>query len=499
LIKDFEMDYANVSRKFKMEEFDLDFLPEETGEEDNPKLMLADKIGEPEKDPPLFPAQVDEGESKSGELSFVDKEGSLYTDTQGGENSPLVIYFKSINRFPLLAEKEEKILAKRIKESEEEYKKLVLKWNQLFKKELLRMVPSKIFKDTKKILLQANGSFHLFDDLIILEKERKKVNRSINKLSKNDNSKEPLKTKLYKVEAEISKCISKINLSITDTNRIIKNLKKIPICKINCKKYQSVEMELRKTIREIGKLSKEIKTLKNELVQANLRLVISIAKKYAQHSLALSDLIQEGNLGLIRAIDTYDYRRGHRFITYATWWIRQAMIRALDCQSRTIRTPVYIKEKLSLVLKASNQLLREFKREPTLAEIAKTTNTSLEYIEKVMQSFKDSVSLDNFDEERGGSQINLTTNPESTPTLDHAISSDLSHIIDVTLSGLTQREREIVKLRFGIGEKCDHTLDEIGGEFNLSRERIRQILEVALSKLRTPDHIMELKEFMNPN
>ena len=493
------MNYANVSRKLKMEEFDLDFLPEETGEEDNPKLMLADKIGEPEKDPPLFPAQVDDGESKSGELSFDDKDVSLYTDTQGGENSPLVIYFKSINRFPLLAEEEEKILAKRIKESEEEYKKLVLKWNQLFKKELLRMVPSKIFKDTKKILLQANGSFHLFDDLIILEKERKKVNRSINKLSKRDNSKEPLQTKLYKVEAEISKCISKINLSLADTNSIIRNLKKIPICKINCKKYQSVEMELRKTIREIGKLSKEIKTLKNELIQANLRLVISIAKKYTQHSLALSDLIQEGNLGLIRAIDTYDYRRGHRFITYATWWIRQAMIRALDCQSRTIRTPVYIKEKLSLVLKASNQLLHEFEREPTLAEIAKTTKTSLGYIEKVMQSFKDSVSLDNFDDEKGGGSINIPTNPEATPALDHAISSNLSHIIDEIMYDLTQREREIVKLRFGIGKKYDHTLDEIGGEFNLSRERIRQILEVALSKLRTPDNIMELKEFMNQN
>jgi DNA-directed RNA polymerase sigma subunit (sigma70/sigma32) len=145
------MDYANVSSKYEIEEFDPDFLPEETREDDYPKLMLADKIGEPEKKLLLFPAQDDDDESNSGELYF-DKKESLYTDPQGGENSPLVIYFKSINRFPLLAEEEEKFLAKRIKESEEEYKKLVLKWNQLFKKELLGMVPSKTFKDAKKIL-----------------------------------------------------------------------------------------------------------------------------------------------------------------------------------------------------------------------------------------------------------------------------------------------------------------------------------------------------------
>ena len=309
-----------------------------------------------------------------------------------------------------------------------------------------------------------------------------------------------LKKNLYKIEAEISKCIAKTKLSLTDINRIIRNLNKIPITKRNKNKYGLIEKELKKTIRDISKLSKGIKQLKNELVQANLRLVISIAKKYTHHGLTLSDLIQEGNLGLIRAVDTYDYRRGHRFITYATWWIRQAMIRALDCQSRTIRTPVYINEQFSRMMKASNLFLQEYGREPTLEEIAETTNTPLESVEKVLQSFKDSISLDDFDEEKSESLSILISNHDTNSTLEQVvITSNLSCVMDVVLSDLSMREREIVKRRFGIGQNGDHTLEEIGKEFNLSRERIRQILEAALRKIRTPNHMMALKDFMNPN
>jgi len=494
------MDYITISRNYEIEEFDLDFPPAEAIEENYPKLALINNTGhKPDKNLIPFPARSDDARGEAEELS-LEKEEELYSDPQGGADYPLVSYFKAINKFPLLKEEDEIILANRIKESEEEYKKLVFKWNQIFSKELLSMVPSKKTKVTKKILQQNSSFYYPFDILITLEKERKKVNLAIQILTRNSNAKELLKKKLYKVEAEISKCIAKTSLSITDINRIIRNFKKIPIDRRYGKKHKLLENELRKTIREIGKLSKGIKVFKNKLVQANLRLVISIAKKYVHHGLALPDLIQEGNLGLIRAIDTYDYRRGHRFITYATWWIRQAVIRALDCQSRTIRTPVYINEQFSRIMKASNLLLQECEREPTLAEIAETAKTSLESVEKVLQSFKDSISLDDVDEEKGESSSHSKLSQDTISTTEQVvITSNLSHIIDVFLSDLTRREKEIVKLRFGIGKDYDHTLEEIGVEFNLSRERIRQILEIALSKLRTPNHIMELKDFMNLN
>ncbi|NOQ85991.1 MAG: sigma-70 family RNA polymerase sigma factor [Deltaproteobacteria bacterium] len=494
------MNYTNISKKYEIKDFDIDSPPEETIEKNRPKLKLVNKDGyKSEKNLVSFPTFANYAGDETEELSLK-KDEELYSEPQGGADYPLVTYFKSINKYPLLKEEEEILLAKRIKESEKEYKILVHKWCKIIKKELLRMVPFNSIKDAKKMLHHNSSSFNPFDDLITLEKERKKVNRAIKILTRRSNSKEILEKKLYKVEAEISKCIAKTKLRLTDINRIIRILGKIPIIKRNRSKYQLIEKELKKTIRDISKLSKGIKELKNQLVQANLRLVISIAKKYAQHGLSLLDLIQEGNLGLIRAIDTYDYQRGHRFITYATWWIRQAMIRALDCQSRTIRTPVYINEKFSRIMKASNLLLHEYGREPTLAEIAKTTNTPLESVEKVLQSFKDSISLDDFDEEKGENFSILIPNHDTNSTLEQVvITSNLSYIIDDVLSNLTQREREIVKLRFGIGENCDHTLEEIGEEFNLSRERIRQILEVALNKLRTPNHIMELRDFMNLN
>ena len=494
------MNYINISQKYGIKYFDIDSPAEETVEKNRPKLKLVNKDGyKSEKNLVAFPTFANYDGDETEDLTHK-KDQELYSEPQGGADYPLLTYFKSINKYPLLKEEEEILLAKRIKESEEEYKKLVHRWCKIIRKELLHMVPFKAIKDARKILHHNSSSFNPFDDLITLEKERKKVNRALKILTRRSNSKEILEKKLYKVEAEISKCIAKTKLRLTDINRIIRNLNKIPITKRNRNKYRLIEKELKKTIRDISKLSKGIKELKNQLVQANLRLVISIAKKYAQHGLALPDLIQEGNLGLIRAIDTYDYRRGHRFITYATWWIRQAMIRALDCQSRTIRTPVYINEKFSRIMKASNLLLHEYGREPTLAEIAKTTDTPLESVEKVLQSFKDSISLDDFDEEKGENLSFLISNHDTNSTLEQVvITSNLSYIIDDVLLNLTRREREIVKLRFGIGENCDHTLEEIGEEFNLSRERIRQILEVALSKLRTPNHITELRDFMNPN
>ena len=494
------MDYGNLNRKYELlEELDLDLTTEETIEDNHIKLILINETSQPEKNLSQSHIQDNDKENEVVKLSGEDEQ-ELYAEPQSTALSSLAIYFKAISRHPLLDEEEERSLAKRIKESEVECKHLVVKWKHLLKNEFLGMFPIKQMKEILSKLRQANGYFNLFDDLIKLEKERKKVSRVLNRTTDKSIDRKELEEGLHKLEAAIAKCIAKISLSKTTINKLTRNLKRITHGKTYTKKRQVIEKELRSTLREIDKHSKEIKVLKNQLVQSNLRLVISIAKKYDGHGIALSDLIQDGNLGLIRAIDTYDYRRGHRFITYATWWIRQAMIRALDCQSRTIRTPVYINEKLNQIVKASNRLLKKHQREPTLMEIAQETNIPLESIQKVMGSFKDSIPLDTLTEEKGEGIIKPSLDHETISVLEQVISSNLSHTINnLILSDLTQREREIVKLRFGIGEKHDHTLEEIGKEFNLSRERIRQILEGALGKLRSPKSMMKLKDFINPN
>ncbi|MBW1853519.1 MAG: sigma-70 family RNA polymerase sigma factor [Deltaproteobacteria bacterium] len=485
------MDYSHSQKKHELEGCDLGYPDEIIVDEERPTLTLIDKYEQPEAKCSLLPIHTEDQKSESAGHSLKDEE-YLYSERDKGLNSSLAIYFKDINNFPLLTEEEEKALAKRIKESEEECKNLILQYH-LFKGELLKMVPSKQKKETVQRFQILNGFFHLFDDLIILEKERKKAYRTIKSPTNSSTVELERQEKLHKVEAEFSKCIAEINLNKTNINGVMRNLKKIPVGKRYIHKKHRFEKELKKTLREIAKRSLEIKNLKNQLIQANLRLVISIAKKYPNKGVLLHDLIQEGNLGLKRAIDTYDYKRGHRFITYATWWVRQAVIRALHCQSRTIRTPIYINEKMNQVEKASHHLLLKCKREPTLPEIAEETNTPLESIEKVKESFKDSIPLEEFIEGKENGLINGSLNYTTNTPLEHAVSSDLSHTIDMILSDLTNRENNIIRLRFGIEKDYDHTLEEIGSEFNISRERVRQILEVALTKLRKSKRMMELK------
>ena len=485
----FSVEYEEVA------ECDLNLPAGEISEKEHPKLRLVEKASQSEPHLSPFSIQPEEGESALSKF-FPEQETALYSDPQDGAHSPLAIYFKSISRFSLLSEEEEKNLAKHLKKCEEVCKNLVIKWKQLSMKELPKMVLPEKTKELRRKLQLLNSAFHHFDDIIRLEREWKKVNRLQKRLSNRPKTKQELKWKIYKIESEISKQISEASISHMNANEIIKVLEETPVSKRYIEKQSAFIKELREILRGIFRISKEIKTLKKELVQANLRLVISIAKKYVNHGLPLPDLIQEGNLGLIRAANTYDYRRGHRFITYATWWIRQAIIRALDCQSRIIRTPVYVSEKLNQIVKVSNRLQQESQREPTMLEIAQEADASLKTIEKVMQSFKDVVSLDTFIEDDGESLINSFLDHRDNPILENAILSNLSQVIDVTLSDLTQREKEIVKLRFGIGKNHDHTLEEIGWQLDLTKERIRQILDGALNKLRTPEHIMELKDFI---
>jgi RNA polymerase primary sigma factor len=463
------------------------------------KLILVNENRQSAEDVDTYGEKRFDEEAKWGGLSEKDGE-----DDSGGLNGiarpALSIYFKSINKYPLLDEETERNLATKIKKREKECMQLMVRWSRLFKKEFLTLSSEKLSKRMRSTVKKSNEYSNLFDDIIALERERKQGARLLKKAAPASHRGEELQEALNKVEAAISKSIAKMPLGERVLTRSIRGIKNIPCAKKNEKKRRVVETELRKTLREISNAIQDIKTFKNQLVEANLRLVISIAKKYLHHVVALPDLIQEGNLGLMRAIDTYDFRRGHRLVTYATWWIRQAMIRAIDCQSRTVRTPVYVNEKLNQIVKASNRLLQEFNREPTLTEIAEETKIPLELIEKTMQCYKDSVPLDVLIDDKGDQVVNPSIPDEAVSLTDQAISADLSHIINnVVLSDLTQREQEIVKLRFGIGENADHTLEEIGTAFDLSRERIRQILEMALHKIRTPKQMVILKDFVNPN
>jgi RNA polymerase sigma factor (sigma-70 family) len=478
--------------KYKQEDKEPDSSAEKITKTMRPELKLVDVISGTEAN---FPSSI-KSDDEDSELS-CESESRDCNNHPPGISSSLTFYCKSINKFPLLNEEEEKKLAKQIKTSEENFMHLIIQWRTLFKKEFLKLFSVDHQKQIRETLQLLNGSFQLFENLEKLEKERSRTSFAIKRRADNLGKLVLLQEELNKFEADISKCIAKVRITKPIIIKIANRLRRIPHFKRYSKARQRVELELRKTLRDISELSKNIKMLKSKLIHSNQRLVISIAKRYLNSGLALSDLIQEGNLGLIRAVDTYDCRRGHRFSTYAIWWIRQAIVRAIDCSSMTIRKPVYINEKLKKVIKASHHLLQECEREPTREEIAEETKIPLSSIEELIQNSTDPLSMQTLMEEQGDGVIASSWNNTNNVVEEWSISSNLAQILNGVLSELPLREMEIVKLRFGIEAKRDYTLDEIGKRYDLSRERVRQILEVVLAKLRTPNTMDQLKDFVN--
>lgn len=414
--------------------------------------------------------------------------------------SSLALYFKSISKYPLLSEEQEKNLARVIKHHEKECNRLVEKWCVLLRKNFLNLFPLKQRKEIMLFLGKEHDFIQSFDEMEQWLKERRKIKNLLSGAKGNPDDKSKLSEAINCIEAEISKCIAKIKIGETRLSKFAQDIESLTYRRSVFKKRKEIELEMRKTLREIEGVAAEIKGMKNQMVNANLRLVISLAKKYLNQGVALADLIQEGNIGLMRAIDTYDYVRGHRLVTYATWWIKQAMIRAIDCQSKTVRTPVYVNEKLNQIMKASNRLYQEWNREPTLNEIAEATKTSLESVERALKSSKDYIPLDYLVEDPCEGVVDAAEDFSDGSIPAQVAADQLSHLVhNLVLSDLTERERDIIKLRFGIGDVHDHTLEEIGRTFHLSRERIRQILETALRKMRTPEQLTLLREFANPN
>ena len=255
--------------------------------------------------------------------------------------------------------------------------------------------------------------------------------------------------------------------------------------------------DFKKLVSRVQKGEKESRLAKKEMVEANLRLVISIAKKYTNRGLQFLDLIQEGNIGLMKAVDKFEYRRGYKFSTYATWWIRQAITRSIADQARTIRIPVHMIETINKIVRTQRLILSEYGREATPEELAKKLRMPLEKVRKVLKISKEPVSLEKpVGDEEDSSLGDFIEDTKALDPMDQAIKSNLSEATTKILSTLTPREERVLRMRFGVGMNTDHTLEEVGLQFSVTRERIRQIEAKALRKLKHPSRSKQLKSFL---